>query len=996
MTSESLTPQQDENKQIRTDQASSASESIRSADTAIYNEDLLRGRKLKRLPVSSGNSRFIRKKSASKSQPQRIEPQTVAKTTRPEDLVGASLAGGRYRIISQFGSGSMAYVFRASDNRLETDVVVKVPKPEKITTDDFRERFRRESQLLVRLFHPHVVKVLDVGEHAELPYVVMQLLSGGTLSDRMKNDSNKLNQMAPESLQLWIREVARALDFCFKRGMVHRDVKPANILFDSDDNAYVSDFGLTKIMHGEHTELNSSGTASGVVLGTPNYLSPEIILGGAYDGRADQYSLGITVYHALCGRPPMQGKSATATMINQTQKKLELLSSFRSDIPRELALAVQKSIEKSPKNRFSTCEEFAEAVLDGLRPQSSSSQLSIDPSILTPGSGESSSFSGASSKSSSVQRKVAAKPQAKKNVSSASSSAKLSENWLEPAPGKLPPRKKPGRRPGPSQKKGTGPSKQLVVFGIDVHPFAALAAGVVFSFSTIVYLTYYLNLGQTEFADSSLPTSIQMQAQPQAVPASRNTQPGKAKKRQDQPEKTPVAEGNKDRTLSAKESQPAVDVPSDSIASTESRRTIGSLVSDTRQLDTTSAAVQTASIADSIQNEAGNTGIPIQRGIIPGDEADTITFGPTGCPVVIVGNRVWSISKREVVTIFEDDFPSGMPTSVSADGKLIAVAGKPFGQQNTDVTVWDSTTGKKVLTAEGDPKRFVDTLLLTQRTLYVGDRWSDVLLVWDCETGKKRKPQKISGAKLNNGNSAVSHDGNYIAAVIDNQLAVTDSSSGNLVAQLERHFGNGKAASNNAKAQAVYAALQSLSFSGDNQEIAAISTLSGSRILCWNSRGEIALNQPASADLTDSRNPLQWFPERKAWLVGNRVFDRESARFVLHASVNADTSDSIGVYDDRTLCGRFSNQPNEIQMAEVPWGEIDAALAELTDSKDAKLHPNDPVTIRANLFETGSAVAELQTGLEKALKSKITSNGLQIGENHSTLFLLRIELPRKW
>ena len=83
-------------------------------------------------------------------------------------------------------------------------------------------------------------------------------------------------------------------------------------------------------------------------------------------------------------------------------------------------------------------------------------------------------------------------------------------------------------------------------------------------------------------------------------------------------------------------------------------------------------------------------------------------------------------------------------------------------------------------------------------------------------------------------------------------------------------------------------------------------------------------------------------------------------------------------------------------MAEVPWGEIDAALAELTDSKDAKLHPNDPVTIRANLFETGSAVAELQTGLEKALKSKITSNGLQIGENHSTLFLLRIELPRKW
>ncbi len=302
------------------------------------------------------------------------------------DFIGATLADGRYQIVSQLGKGSMAYVFLVTDNRLETTVVVKIPKPRMLVGDEIRERFRRESQLLVRLAHPHVVKVLDVGEYQHIPYVVMQLLSGGSLTEKIAHESNQSNQMDTKSLKSWVREVSRALDFCAKQGTVHRDVKPANILFDDDDNAYVSDFGLTKIMYGEHTSLNSSETTTGAVPGTPNYVAPEIVLGNSYDGRADQYSLGITIYHALCGRPPMQGNSATATMINQTQKQLRLLSDVRADVPRELALAVRRSLSKDPSKRFESCTEFAEAIVESLRDpgnSAGSSSVAVNPQDQT-------------------------------------------------------------------------------------------------------------------------------------------------------------------------------------------------------------------------------------------------------------------------------------------------------------------------------------------------------------------------------------------------------------------------------------------------------------------------------------------------------------------------------------------------------------------------------------------------------------------------------------
>lgn len=294
----------------------------------------------------------------------------------PEYLIGASLSDDRFKIVARIGAGSMAIVYRAFDHRLETEVVVKVPKKQKLQDPGLRERFRRETRLLVQLQHPHITGILDVGLHNNVPYVVMQYLSGGCLLDRLQPPSGKPTALPVNSIRTWLLEVAKALDFAHKRQVIHRDVKPANILFDEAGHAYLSDFGLTKIMYGDPDENAADETAAGFVVGTPNYVAPEIVLGAEYDGRADQYSLGITVYHTLVGTAPMLGKTPSATMVNHTRRVLPLISDVRKAIPVPMAMAIAKAISKKPEQRFATCVEFAEAALAGLAAATSSAPSS--------------------------------------------------------------------------------------------------------------------------------------------------------------------------------------------------------------------------------------------------------------------------------------------------------------------------------------------------------------------------------------------------------------------------------------------------------------------------------------------------------------------------------------------------------------------------------------------------------------------------------------------
>jgi serine/threonine-protein kinase len=182
--------------------------------------------------------------------------------------VGRQLADGRYRVTAKLGEGGMGCVYKAHDANLDCDVVIKVPRASLLGDPEFAGRFAREIQSLVRLVHPHIVKIIDVGEEEQVPFAVMQYLPGGSLHDRQRGQRDRATALPPETLSEWLEAVAEALDYIHQQGYVHRDVKPANILFDANGSAYVSDFGVAKAVMWQQTARPKSLTGTGMVLGT--------------------------------------------------------------------------------------------------------------------------------------------------------------------------------------------------------------------------------------------------------------------------------------------------------------------------------------------------------------------------------------------------------------------------------------------------------------------------------------------------------------------------------------------------------------------------------------------------------------------------------------------------------------------------------------------------------------------------------------------------------
>jgi serine/threonine protein kinase len=308
-----------------------------------------------------------------------IHPPMPAST----DFTGQTIAGGRYRVDQRLGAGSMGYVFRAWDRNLETNVVIKVPTLARLENEEFRKRFLQESRFLVKLTHPNIVRVLDIGEHGSVPYFVMQFVGGGSLEALIyANDAkSKALPQSIDEIAEWLPATAEALDFVNQRGLIHRDVKPANILFDEFGHAYLSDFGLSRLLHPD--EENSRMTAAGAVVGTPNYVAPEVVLGKPSDGRADQYSLAMTVYEAMTGKLPLQGATPSATMVNQTAKMPPAPSHYNPAISPELDRVILQALSKPASRRFGSSVEFCTALLEAAGIASNRSGGGSNPEIPT-------------------------------------------------------------------------------------------------------------------------------------------------------------------------------------------------------------------------------------------------------------------------------------------------------------------------------------------------------------------------------------------------------------------------------------------------------------------------------------------------------------------------------------------------------------------------------------------------------------------------------------
>ncbi len=266
---------------------------------------------------------------------------------------------GRYHLRRPIARGGMAEVWEATDEILGRPVAIKILLPHLAADQSFRERFRREAIAAARLAHPNVVATFDTGIDpvGSVPYIVMELVPGRTLYQVLATDG----PLPPHRCVQIAVQVAAALDYAHRHGVVHRDVKPGNILLGDDDRVKVADFGIAKaavrgLPAGDLTQ-------TGAIVGTAKYLSPEQVNGDNVDGRADIYALGVVLYEMLCGRAPFVGESDVAIALQHAQSQPVSPRQVRAGIPRPLEAIVLRALAKSPAARYPTAGDMQTALL---------------------------------------------------------------------------------------------------------------------------------------------------------------------------------------------------------------------------------------------------------------------------------------------------------------------------------------------------------------------------------------------------------------------------------------------------------------------------------------------------------------------------------------------------------------------------------------------------------------------------------------------------------
>ena len=273
--------------------------------------------------------------------------------------------GNRYTIVKRLGSGGMAHVYLARHAVLGRSLVIKVLHKALAQEAEMRERFRREAEAAARLVHPFVCAIADMGTSAGVDFLVMPYYAGGSLADLLARQ--RTVQAAPAAAIAV--QVACALDYAHRHGVVHRDIKPDNILFDEDGNVALTDFGIaTARFHGRLT-------ASGRAMGTPHYMSPEQAMGKLVDGRSDLYAVGLLLYEMLIGKPPFDGEDSYAVGYKHVHETPVAPDQVNSQIPAALSNIVIKCLAKPPIDRYDRGYDLADALITFLSANGSPADL---------------------------------------------------------------------------------------------------------------------------------------------------------------------------------------------------------------------------------------------------------------------------------------------------------------------------------------------------------------------------------------------------------------------------------------------------------------------------------------------------------------------------------------------------------------------------------------------------------------------------------------------
>ena len=268
--------------------------------------------------------------------------------------MGSKILAGRYELIEKIGDGGMAVVYKAKDRLLNRFVAIKILKPEFIKDPKFIDSFRRESQAAAGLSHPNIVSVFDVGKEGNIYYIVMEVLEGDTLSDIIRRDG-PLDEMRAIDIA---KQIAQALSSAHKKNIIHRDVKPHNILMSEDGTAKIADFGIAKAVN-SGTIVNNTST----VMGSVHYLSPEQARGGYVDARSDIYSLGIVLYEMLTGSVPFDGDNPVSVAMMHMNEAVQPPSRINPAVSPALDKVVLKATAKHQPDRYKSADEMYEALV---------------------------------------------------------------------------------------------------------------------------------------------------------------------------------------------------------------------------------------------------------------------------------------------------------------------------------------------------------------------------------------------------------------------------------------------------------------------------------------------------------------------------------------------------------------------------------------------------------------------------------------------------------
>lgn len=316
------------------------------AETVETDETILAGN----LPHSDHAS------DASTSSPQTSLDEEIAFLAPPQQPDEIGRLGG-YRVLQVMGVGGMGVVFRAEDPQLKRQVALKAMKPSIAASRSAKQRFLREAQSTAAIEHDNIVHIYQVGEDCGVPFIAMQFLRGESLQGRLERkpdlDSREASRIA--------HEIASGLAAAHKRGLIHRDIKPDNIWIESESGrAKILDFGLVR----SAADIDSGLTQTGMVVGTPRYMSPEQALGQHVDHRCDLFSLGTVLYHMAAGRAPFDGGNVTATLIEVAAADCEPIESLCPDVHPKLAALITKLLQRSPGQRPQSAIEVVEALRD--------------------------------------------------------------------------------------------------------------------------------------------------------------------------------------------------------------------------------------------------------------------------------------------------------------------------------------------------------------------------------------------------------------------------------------------------------------------------------------------------------------------------------------------------------------------------------------------------------------------------------------------------------